>query len=282
MPSAAPPVPPGESGLQSPALCLGARPPRDAPQRAARRRRPLQPRLDRLQHPRPIPDLRRHRPPAPRGQRPRGAPRGRLVQRGDRLERQTQPLRLSPPAAGPAACRTRRRRHPADLLRRCLEAGLQPHPGVQHLPRRDLRRPPGAARLGRPRLRRPQLEGGHRPSPDQRRPRRLGLAAGQEDAGAQAKCHDGADAGRLRVRPRTEPDRLGQAARPRPGRDDRHAALRGDAQPRRHPLHHQPAQSQMHRPLHTQGPGRRDLRTIFHLPRFPLRRAVRAPRQARA
>ena len=76
--------------------------PRPAPQRPARQRRLLQSRLDRLHPARLLPGLRRDRPRPARGQRPRGHPGRRLVQRLRGLRQEARPLRQAPAAPGPA------------------------------------------------------------------------------------------------------------------------------------------------------------------------------------
>ncbi len=116
-----------------------------------------QPRLDRLQQTRPLPDLRRHPAPHHRRQHHRRSPRRRLARlphdlgRHPRLPRTRRPPR--PTRHHP------HRRHPQNHRhRRNLADRPRPHPLLRDLRRRSLRRAPRNPRLERPPLHRQRLD----------------------------------------------------------------------------------------------------------------------------
>ena len=182
-------------------------------------------------------------------------------------------------AAGP---RVERRVH-ADHRDRLLVAGNErrPHPPSRHLPWRIVRRHQGDAGLGSTRFCRCRVVAGRGSVPPGRGgadPARGSVQrADPRGQGGAAGAHDRARAGRLRVRHGSEHGGLvppqGERARGHPDLP----ASRRDAQPRRHPLHGQPASRCAARrvPL-----ARRRSRggTSLHLPRVPLCRVDRTAR----
>ena len=162
------------------------------------------------------------------------------------------------------------------------KTAASPLSGLRHLHGRDLRRQGRAVRMGRHRLRRPGLAGGHGQHGRAAEPRRAGRPAGTRRHGAPSGRPDRAQARSVRLRPRPEHGRLEPPEGLRHGRHHGDTAQRRGAQPRRHDLHRQHARRGRHRPLHAQGRRHRDVRAALHLPRLPLRRGDRLPGHAGA
>ena len=129
-------------------------------QRTPRRRSALHAGLDQLQQPPAVPDLRRHDAAEERAERRWRHSRQRLVSRRDRLPRQAQRLWRQGRAARADRRDARRRTAPGDHERRQVDLGHRADSGLGGVPRRDVRRAPGASGMGGARVRRDGLDTG--------------------------------------------------------------------------------------------------------------------------
>ena len=178
------------------ALLVGARLPRPLRERRARLRQRARPAVHRLQQDRPLHDRRRHGPVAPGRKRPR------LRAGGGQVRRRRADLGLGlaqgavarHPAAAPGPVRHVHGRDGAGgAVGRFLEGQRRRAEALrQHLPGRDLRRPPRDRWLEAGRLRRRALGGGTRGGRARRRPARSGGRADARGGGAAAGDADGA------------------------------------------------------------------------------------------
>ena len=204
-------------------------------------------------------------------------------------------VRRSPLPAAAAQRRAGRRQPRIGGQRPEVADRAGPHRLQRLQPRRDLRRPPRAARLGRRPPRRPRLGRRQRSAGSRRAAGRAAPAPHQGDGDPRPAAHPRTPPRRVRFRPGPELLRLVKIARTRPARYGDRPGARGARVRRRQPGRAQQpspcggharrrhARGAADRPLHpARRPGRRGMGAALHPARVALRGGHRLPRHPRA